>query len=454
MKKNVNCELANNLISARIDHELAGEDVAALDAHLAECEACRQTLAEMELADAAMLRVFSPRREAAAELANRVSQAIPQNLTAAHPARVARFAPGAARPGLMRWMGFVAAAAAGFIAAVIFVKPAGLGPAQVHISAQPAPLRPVARLTLATGAVFTRPVNQQSWQPISPEDPIALGTAVRTGQTSKCELQLPDGSCLRLNSATEARFTGERSVQISAGRLWSALPRNASLFRVSAGQTTVTARGAVNDHGTAFELACAPDTATVTVQCGSADVAGNVPSTTVHGGEVLHAPSAAATFACQVMPDPLLTTQWQDELLVLKPANDPQVLARIDQLMTRIVSDGGPDAPCSFERELRAGGQAWCPPMACYLRDRSTSADPANRRAAVRLLADLAPPSSVPDLIDLLDDEDGEIRSRAAAALRRLTGQTLGYPPDQCAVRPDPAARAAWRNWWERASKK
>jgi HEAT repeat protein len=66
-------------------------------------------------------------------------------------------------------------------------------------------------------------------------------------------------------------------------------------------------------------------------------------------------------------------------------------------------------------------------------------------------LGDLAPPSCVPELIALLSDDDGEVRFHTAAALNRLTGQTLGFSPDRCAADPrDPAPVAAWQEWWSR----
>ena len=234
----MNCEEASSLIAARIDGELPADSGAALDAHLAECEACRLTLAEMELQDAALLRAFLPRQESALAVANRVSQAIAEVSPPARPAPVRRLAP-----RLLQWTGWAAAAAAGFIAAIILVKLAQLRPAPLAISKTIRPPQP-ALLALATGDVFTRPADQSPWRSLSPRDSIELGASVRTTDTSKCELQLPDGSCVRLNSATEVRFTGDRTVQVARGQLWSAVLHNAAPLRVSTGQTTVTTSGA------------------------------------------------------------------------------------------------------------------------------------------------------------------------------------------------------------------
>jgi HEAT repeat protein len=113
-----------------------------------------------------------------------------------------------------------------------------------------------------------------------------------------------------------------------------------------------------------------------------------------------------------------------------------------------------PSSPGPVEHDVRARGHAWAAAIARYAVDhRSAPAevDRDKRRAAARLLADLAPPSTVGELIALLADDDGDVRYHAAAALNRLTGQTLGFPPDVCAATPRDAAPAvAWQEWWAR----
>src|SRR5690349_2994481 len=68
------CDEAENLISARVDGELRADDPAnvALDAHLAECAACRAAAEAMLLQDAAIARAFAPARRSAADVAERV----------------------------------------------------------------------------------------------------------------------------------------------------------------------------------------------------------------------------------------------------------------------------------------------------------------------------------------------------------------------------------------------
>jgi ferric-dicitrate binding protein FerR (iron transport regulator) len=427
----MNCEEIANLISARIDGELSSSDEAALDAHLAGCIACRVMSAETELQDAAMLRAFSSRQQAALDLAERISQAIPQQSPAVRAVRRIGFAPIAFHAA-----GWAATAAAGFVAAIVLVKPAN----NPRASLPSATLQPAAHLILATGIVYTSASNQQTWRPIEAGAAIDRGAAVRTADAATCELRLPDGSCVRLDSGSEARFAGDRDVQVSAGQVWSAVPRNAAPICISAGRTSVTAGGMSND-GSEFELTCAGHAATVTVQRGTADVAGNGPRTLMHGGQTLGAPSQSAVFSCTAIADPTQVIGWQDELLARKPGDDPEVIARVSQLITRIASEQPTtNTACSAELDIRAHGKVWSTSIACILQNRATGSNPQTRRTAARLLSDLATSSNVPDLIGLLADEQGEVRRSAAAALHRLTGQPFGDSPDPS---------AAWRKWWE-----
>ena len=47
----MNCETATNLISSRIDGEIAAADQIALEEHLATCPACRATMEALSAQD-------------------------------------------------------------------------------------------------------------------------------------------------------------------------------------------------------------------------------------------------------------------------------------------------------------------------------------------------------------------------------------------------------------------
>jgi diguanylate cyclase (GGDEF)-like protein len=71
----VQCERAQELISARIDREIIFDD-AALEEHLAACVACRQELEGMRRVDGLLHAAYEPERDAAALLGDTVKAAL------------------------------------------------------------------------------------------------------------------------------------------------------------------------------------------------------------------------------------------------------------------------------------------------------------------------------------------------------------------------------------------
>lgn len=75
------------------------------------------------------------------------------------------------------------------------------------------------------------------------------------------------------------------------------------------------------------------------------------------------------------------------------------------------------------------------------------SVDPQERTAALLESVRAEDGRSIPDLIAMLESGDPAQRMLAANALRRLTGEDLGYrhydPPAARAIAAD-----AWRRWW------
>ena len=68
----MNCEDADNLISARVDVEISSDDRAHLERHLEACARCRTTADAIESLDAGLDRAFAGRRDGAAAVAERV----------------------------------------------------------------------------------------------------------------------------------------------------------------------------------------------------------------------------------------------------------------------------------------------------------------------------------------------------------------------------------------------
>ena len=446
------CDQAANLISRRIDGDLAGDDAdaLALDAHLADCADCRATAESLQSQDGALLRAFAPHRAAAQAVADRLAPA---------------FAPRSTRRNWL-WVPLASAAAAATLLTIVMLRPRGVAPIA----------SPVAQVTLSTGNVFTCPSDgPREWQPLTAGATLADGSRVRTAAAARLELRLADGAQVRLNGSTEARLVAGPEVQLQSGQLWSAVPEEAPPLRVTvppqAGSARRAALVALTPPGGKADFACTGGGAVLTAVQGSARVIDRT------GGETEVPAGAAATLGDGVpaarceSTDVLLATRWLDDLLVLKGRDDPELAARVSDLLSRIKSESAatrpaaihqpvpstapstaPVSPTTFEQLLRAQGDRWSEPMACYVQSPQSREDRAKRLTAARLLADLAPPSAIPDLIELLGDADGEVRLHAARALHRLTGQTLNESPEQVARETGASlgqAQKKWRAWWE-----
>src|SRR5438045_171771 len=107
----MNCQLATNLISSLIDGEISSSDQAALDDHLATCPACRATLDALRAQDSDLSKAFAPRRAAAAAVADRAI------------AQIHREHIQSARPRRFPFLNTLLSAAAGFVLALLIIRP-------------------------------------------------------------------------------------------------------------------------------------------------------------------------------------------------------------------------------------------------------------------------------------------------------------------------------------------
>src|SRR4029434_11157262 len=77
---------------------------------------------------------------------------------------------------------------------------------------------------------------------------------------------------------------------------------------------------------------------------------------------------------------------------------------------------------------------------------------PANtqrRRQAARIASEMSQPWSIPEMISLLKDNDGEIRFFAARALQRLAGLNMNYTPEQWRRHLSEPTYNQWTQWWQ-----
>lgn len=420
------CEEAVNLISARLDREIDPGDAHRLDAHLAECADCRATAEAMGIQDAQLSRAFAPHRDAATKVADRVA---------------AELYPRRGRRGLSGWFPIAVAAAAGFALAVIIMRPSQQGPSPAPAVAS---LPPIGRLDVATGPVlWTCPPSVPDWQPMATGAPVPAGSRVRTGPGVRCELAMNDGSQVRLNENTDLELPTARTLSLANGQLYSSLVKRDAPYEVAVAGTTVSAQDS------RFDLECHPDKAVLTVVQGAPRVGGSGAPQVIEKGQVVSLSKGKIT-PMQASGALDQATRWIDDILILKGRDNPELIARIDDLFAQIGQD-----KMAFlrENELKALGDRCVVPLTRYLASPRSAGQVFKRQEAARIIGDVAQPWCIPYLIDLLDDADGEVRSAAAAALRRLTNQDQGRTTDQWRDDPGEAnapAVKAWREWWRR----
>jgi len=440
------CDRCLNLLPAHVDGELSRAETAEVEAHLVGCAACQAELDALAAQDVALDGAFAPRRAAAEGVATAALE------------RIATLAPAQAAPPAVRqprfWLGPVklfAAAAAGFLLAVLILRPGTPPPAPVviappttHPAARPpatAPA-PIATLALATGAIEVCYSGDADWRPLATGGAVPADTRVRTGAKVRCEFKTPDGSEIRLNELTEVHLRTPRTFDLSAGRAWSTVAKAPEPFRVQVAAAVLTAMG------TQFDVQADPRKTVLTVLEGAVAVRAAQQEQTVRAGHRVEWVGDSLGTAQRVY-NLVEATRWVNELLVLKGNDNPELAARVNDLMAQL---GQAKMEHLAEQEIRSLGFHCAGPLGEYVRsDRSAEPGAHERRiSAARILADVATTASIPDLISLLADADGDVRYHAARGLHRLTNQEQARPE---AWRTKPPAQMAseyraMHDWW------
>ncbi|HSI37412.1 MAG TPA: FecR domain-containing protein [Tepidisphaeraceae bacterium] len=446
------CQQSQLLMSARVDGELPPDQSVSLDAHLAECAACQDELVALLQDHSSLRTAFAERRLSAVAVAERAIAQIADPPTLALPPARSRTARRILTPLL--------AAAAGFALAILIFRP--WHHPTPPVAQQPVPnapaVDPVARLALATGQVDIRPPGAAEFFVCPTGGTIEPGTVVRTGPKVRCELRMTDGSDVRLNDSTQVTVHSARKLDLAGGQLFSAVAKVADTTGGRPAQFVVTATPAdvsLVALGTEFDVSCTPahKRATLTVVEGSVrvDGAGASPSdSVVKAGEAVTLAGGSMADRRQVR-SLVAATAWVDELLVMKGRDNPELARRLDDLLAQL---GHQKMQYLAAQDVRRLGDHCVVPLTRFIQSDAskTGADPQHRRReAARIVADVATTSSLPELINLLADGDGEVRFHAARALERLTGQNQGRRPeqwrDQAWMTCTPTVEA-WHGWW------
>ena len=144
----------------------------------------------------------------------------------------------------------------------------------------------------------------------------------------------------------------------------------------------------------------------------------------------------------------LQATNWVHEILVLKGRGNPELDRRINDIFAGI---GRTKMEFLLEEEIRVLGDHAVIPLTRYLQSPDKENDAYKRQRAARLLADIAQPRSIGDLITLLTDKDPQVRAYIAQGLRRLTGQEQGYTSQtwsNSSIATCESMQKRWQDWW------
>jgi hypothetical protein len=465
----MNCQQAQALISSDLDGQLAPNERGELDAHLAACAACRELRSALRQQDEALQRAFAPRRQAAAALADRTINHLRATRLAARELEADPAAPPAgSRPRTtirLPWVPMMFSAAAGFlIAALIFRpwqradlpgSPIAAGPhrqqeptqpqAPVPAIEQPATTASLAQLAYSGGTIEMLRPDAEQWQRMQTGEAIAAGTRVRTGPLGRCEFRTQEGSLVRLNTATELVFHTNRTLELAGGQIWTSVEEHEQPFEVRVPQAAAT----VTALGTKFDILSRAAEAVLTVLEGSTRVEGKGWQEIVEHGQ--RAKIVEGTIAeTSPVRNLLVATSWVYEILKMKGPENPELAEVMNDLFAQI---GEGKMQYMAEKEILQLGDHCVLPLTRFIQSERSRDDQARRVGAARILAKIAQPWSVPDLIDLLGDREGHVRYHAAKALERLTdGVTHGVSADQWRDWPadqrEPVMQR-WRTWWE-----
>jgi hypothetical protein len=433
MSDPMDCELATNLLSARLDGQLAAADAPLLDAHLATCEPCRLTAEALAQLDESLTESFAPRRAAATAVAERVIH------------RIQLESPAVSTKSRAWWLPMILSAAAGFALAFVVLAPwKKPTTTAVDKTANPATIpavtQPLGKLSVATGAIELQLPGQSDWTVMPTGGAIPPNARVRTPDGVRCEFLMADASEVRLNGGTELVFTSPRAFNLVAGQVFTSVRPGPTIFEVALADASVSSAAE-----TQFDLlATAPSAAVLTVVEGATRVRGRAAEQLVKTGERVKL-DRGTLGEKQAVRNLTIATNWVNELLVMKGRDNQELVKRIDHLFAEI---GRTKLEQLYEEEIKALGDHCVIPLTRYIQSPRSKEEPYRRTKAMQILGDMAQPWSIPDLIPMLDDDSADVRYHAARALRRLAGTDLNISPENWRDRRDPKLVKSWDNWW------
>jgi hypothetical protein len=395
----MNCETLPLMLNAALDGELSPQERAAMQQHLAECEACREQWAELQFLHQDLSLVLSPPS---------VEPAIRRLMGTLQPTSNRTHDKSRVSTGNSSLV--VAAIACTLLLTVGIVFQS------------PSPALAVAEISMMTGTIDYKSADARDWTSVAGTQRISLPAfaRVRTRSTSLCEIRTGCDALVRLNHETELVLHRAEKVELVAGELWCRAPATAEMEicapsapRQPALTNVFTCPSSAEMQWKALPnnvLSC-QDVATTPVEL-------QLPSMncTIQPGECV-------TFSAgQPVPEasrfnPVEATGWQLPLLVLRPPQDSELRSRLTSVLALI---GRSKASFLYEDQIRGLGPSGVVPLLAYVRSKESISQPELRLRAMEMIAEMATAASIDDLNALLQDDDPRIRKLSGQALTRL----------------------------------
>jgi hypothetical protein len=365
---------------------------------------------------------FAPHSRRASAVAERVSQQLCDEM----PRGRARWL----RPSLF------AGIAAGFLLAVLAFQPWR----DRYDSSVAGRVEPVGRLAFGTGPIELLRPGRPEWAKLDQGGQIPRGGSVRTGADQVCEIELPDGSQIRLNGLTEVQITDGRTVHLVRGELWGIPSRLDEPFEVySLGQKITPSSPHIN---VAHDVSCLS-----TGPQAGAPFPVTVVTPSVPGDETVQIVSGRLRGTAR-LKDVVTQTRWMHPILAAKD-QDPELARRVQYMFEKLATVDEADG---YEQEIRALGNQCIDPLMNIVQSPGPNTDSVGRERAARILSELSGPSRIPMLIKLLGDRSPQVCSFAERALVRITGRTRDNvsssvvgPGETTCGNP----RGDWQAWWD-----
>jgi hypothetical protein len=289
--------------------------------------------------------------------------------------------------------------------------------------------RAVAKLAAVFGTVELKAAGGADFAPGAQGADLEADTWIRTGAKASAALDLADGTEIRVAENTEFHLMDARKVALKIGAAWWSVKSGApyvieSKFASFTFPGGVIGLSFVNRDPKSEEYRTISRTVTtLEVLDGTVKVQGRKDKQAVSSGWMctlvdaqLNTPDPVANFA--------LSTAWVAPILVARPQPAAEIAIRVELLWADLGADAKGRACETALRDLGPGAAAL---LAGAFKRPGLSTDVERRRAAARVLSDIAPAAAASALLPMLKDADAEVRAAGARTLLRLAGADLGF---------------------------